>query len=115
MGQNDHFGRHFVIIELANKRLDHFGLFDIFGDPRIEILVAPVLVRSDKKDLHTGLPPFHMKGNDIGFAYCARVDPLVRLHRSQRANTVAQGSGPFKFHILSGLGHIGGQRLLQLS
>ena len=62
--------------ELTEERLHCFGRRHIRADPRIEILVSPVLIGADKKHLNAGLPAIHIQANHIRLSHAARVDAL---------------------------------------
>ena len=112
MRQDQLPGRLLGIVKLADKRLQHLGCVDIGTHTGVEIGIAPVLMGADEKDLNAGLSAFHVQRDHIRLGHAARVDALHRLHLRQRADAVAQGGGAFEFHIVRGLLHLRGQRLL---
>ena len=58
--QDQHAGRFAVGIELADKSFHHFGHVLVTANTREIIMIAPVLIGTDKEDLHAGLPTIGM-------------------------------------------------------
>ena len=61
--------------ELTEKGLHHLARIRARAGTGIEVAIAPVLIGTDEKHLHTSLPALHMKRHDI------RLSDARRVHR----------------------------------
>ena len=102
------FGR----VELPQKRLHNLSRGNIRADPRVEVLIAPVLIGANKEHLNTGLPPLHVQTDDVRLRDPARVNALYRLYVRERLDPVPQSCCALKLHVITGSLHLSCERFL---
>ena len=76
MRQQHHPRRLSGGVELSDKRFHYFHRIFVTTDPRVKVVIAPVLVGADEKDLDASLPAVDMQRKDIRLRHTLRVDPL---------------------------------------
>ena len=84
VGKQQEPGAGLVVIELREKRTQHFCRLIGFVRPGEIGPVAPVLSRSEEKHLDAGHSALLGHGKDIGLVHATRIDTLMCLHMRQR-------------------------------
>src|SRR4051794_21042990 len=72
-----------VIVELANKRGQHFLDRELAVVAREIGAVAPIMPASEEKDLDAGMTSRLVRRDDIGIADAGNVNVLVSLHERE--------------------------------
>ncbi|CCC98265.1 protein of unknown function [Azospirillum baldaniorum] len=111
----DEAGGRLVLVELRDEGGQHLrslGTLVVAGEIGAVAVVAPA---AEEEHLHAGHSALRVGGDHVGVLdHPFDVDVLVRLHRGQRADTVAVAGGGLVVEILRRLGHLGDELRLDV-
>src|SRR5207248_9262710 len=110
--QEDATRRRLIVIELRQKRAEHFARFERAVRAREVGAVAPVLTGAEEEHLDARISALLVHGEHVGVLHAARVDALARLDRRERREPVAVNRGTLEIERTRRLFHFGGEFLL---